>query len=186
MLSVYFHRHAMPQIVWLQLWEADLPAVHFAQPPDVFPGHRPRDLSSVSLTPARPKDRRVWCQRAVFYGDGLLYVLIHVLSDRGGQGNIAGLAAFDRNTTETPLRVQIADAERCDRFTPHTREAKNQKNCDVARPAAFAGGADQLVHQIGTRDLPRRLTPMRRPIELRDGIAAEDATLHHPSGQARE
>ena len=85
MLSIHFHRDAVPEVVRLQLGEPDEAAVHLAEPPDIFAGHRTRDRSAMTQPPARPEDRRVRCHWAMFRGDTLLDELdgaANVLGDR--------------------------------------------------------------------------------------------------------
>ncbi len=61
-LPVDFHRDAMPQIMRLQHRRADHPAIHFAEPPDVFPRHRLPRLARAAPSPGGPEQRRVRIQ----------------------------------------------------------------------------------------------------------------------------
>src|SRR6185369_15675797 len=47
----------MTEIVGLQHWVADDPAVRLAEPPDVLAGDRAPDLALAALAPARPEER---------------------------------------------------------------------------------------------------------------------------------
>ena len=59
MLLEDLHRHAVAEIVRLQLGVADDAAVHLAQPPDVLPDHRRAGLADHAPTPSRPEQRRL-------------------------------------------------------------------------------------------------------------------------------
>src|SRR5947209_19354728 len=55
MLFVNFHRHAVTQVVGLELRVADQPAVDLAEAPDVLPGHRRSRLADRAPPCPSPK-----------------------------------------------------------------------------------------------------------------------------------
>jgi hypothetical protein len=52
------HRHAVTQVMRLELGVADHPAVHFTEAPDVLPGHRRPRLADGTPPPGGPEQRR--------------------------------------------------------------------------------------------------------------------------------
>jgi hypothetical protein len=52
LLLEYLHRHAVPEIVRLQLWVADHPAVHLAEAPDVLAVDRHDTADALAPRPA--------------------------------------------------------------------------------------------------------------------------------------
>ena len=66
----------------------------FTQPPNVLPRHgRPR-LADDTTPPGRPKQRRLWTDLRTLRAEHSLDVLLQILRDRRGQGNVARLATL--------------------------------------------------------------------------------------------
>jgi hypothetical protein len=71
-------------------------------------------LALTRATPARPEDRRIRREWAIFLCDHLIDALLEVLRDDGGERDVARLA-LDHDATKPPAGSEISDAERRDR-----------------------------------------------------------------------
>jgi len=101
----------MTEIVGLQHWVADDPAVRLAEPPDVLAGDRAPDLALAALAPARPEERCIGRDVVGERGQVLRHVGLQELGHRPGQGNVAGLAALDANVPQPPVGVEVSHAQ---------------------------------------------------------------------------
>src|SRR5207245_6929308 len=126
MLGVYLHRDAVAQIVRLELGVSDQPAVGLTEAPEVLAAHRHADPALARATPARPEERRIGGERGVLLRDDILDVLLEVLDDHGGEGDVTGLPALHDDATEPPTGSQGADAEGGDRVAAPPRGTENE------------------------------------------------------------
>src|SRR5712691_786099 len=109
----------------LELGIPDQAPVGLAETPEVLAAHRHADPALARAAPARPEERRVGGERGVLLRDNILDVLLEVLDDHGGEGDVACLPALHDDATEPPTGSQVADAEGSDRFAAHPSEAED-------------------------------------------------------------
>lgn len=147
-------------------------AVGLAETPDVLAGHRRASLALTRPTPARPKDRGVGRQRAVVLRHDTVDVLLQVLRDHVGEGNIARLAALHQHSAEPPTRGNVSDAKGRNRLAGACRcsrgSRRSRKPPPSLRPAfrgitsLFLPGHNASVMLLGWTDRGNWMTIGRR------------------------
>src|SRR5262245_29299300 len=110
MLFENLHRDAVPQIVWLQFWAADLGAVHLVESPNVLAGHGCPWFADRAPPPRRPEERRLRPELVKLLGEHAFHVSLQKLHHHGGERYVSQRATLHADAAQAPGAVEVMDA----------------------------------------------------------------------------